>query len=67
MITIDDDVKDGRYSPTCTWCKHWLGRKVRTCTAYPDGTIPLVIWDGDNDHRKPYPGDNGIRFERLEL
>jgi hypothetical protein len=23
----------------------------------------MEIWTGENDHRKPYPGDHGIRFE----
>ena len=50
------------YSPVCTYCKHATG--FRSCEAFGDGEIPLPIWDGENDHTAPYPGDNGIRFER---
>ncbi len=33
-----------------------------TCEAYPDG-IPSKISDGKADHRKPFKGDRGIRFD----
>ncbi|GLY86718.1 hypothetical protein [Actinoallomurus iriomotensis] len=32
------------------------------CVAFPDG-IPGDIYPGGYDHRLPYPGDRGIRFE----
>lgn len=32
------------------------------CDAFPDG-IPRAIFFEYFDHRKPYPGDRGIRFE----
>jgi len=51
------------YSPTCFYCKHLLSPENRTCEAFPNG-IPLEIWNGDNDHTKPYEGDNGIQFEK---
>lgn len=34
------------------------------CGAFPDG-IPDEIADGEHDHTKPFPGDNGILFEPL--
>lgn len=33
-----------------------------TCDAFPDG-IPDVIWNNQADHRRPFDGDGGIRFE----
>lgn len=53
-------------------CKHFLGAKylgageeteVVYCKAFPDG-IPDEISYGTNLHTEPYPGDNGIQFER---
>jgi hypothetical protein len=59
-------------------CKHFLWTKpypgdemkpfprfINICEAfpYPKG-IPDEINSGKNDHTTPYPGDNGIRYER---
>lgn len=33
-----------------------------TCEAFPDG-IPAKIWYDGRDHRQPYRGDGGVRFE----
>jgi hypothetical protein len=43
----------------CAMCKH--RRDERTCDAFPDG-IPTEVYF-EYDHRLPYPGDHGIRFE----
>lgn len=45
----------------CRKCKHWYG--WNTCAAFPNG-MPDDIWTGKVKHTRPYPGDNGIRFER---
>lgn len=50
----------------CIFCEHFEG--ARTCEAFPDldneaGAIPLPIFDGEFDHRQPWPGDHGIRWE----
>jgi len=47
----------------CISCKHY--RMLHRCTAFPD-RIPEAIMLGEHDHRKPYKGDNGIRWELWE-
>lgn len=53
-------------------CKHFLGvsqpdgtemTERVICKAFPDG-IPDEIAYGKNLHITPYPGDNGIQYER---
>ena len=50
----------------CITCKNVdLNGAPPTCKAYPDG-IPDAILLSKHDHRKPYPGDNGIRYETID-
>lgn len=44
----------------CLACRNL--RSADTCSAYPDG-IPGKILFEHFDHRLPYPGDRGTRFE----
>lgn len=55
-------------SPVCSLCKNFdvSNAAARQCAAFPDG-IPLPIWKAENRHTEPYPGDNGIRFEPIEI
>lgn len=45
----------------CAKCKHY--QDDLRCMAFE--RIPAEILTGEHDHRKPYPGDNGIQFEPL--
>lgn len=62
-----DEFKISVVSRVCTHCANFdiSNPIVRQCAAFPDG-IPLPIWKGENDHTKPYAGDNGIRFVSIE-
>lgn len=45
----------------CLSCAHWTVSQEK-CEPFPDG-IPKSIWLNRVDHRQPYPGDGGIRWE----
>ena len=47
----------------CQVCKHYLGGGY--CEAFME-RVPHAILRGKHDHRTPYPGDNGIRFEAVK-
>ena len=49
-------------SPSCWNCINLLDSRIYKCKAFDK--IPIVIWIGDNKHRKPFPNDNGIQFEK---
>lgn len=47
----------------CNECANYMGDAK--CRAFPT-RIPDKILSGDFDHRRPYPGDNGVRFTPVE-
>jgi hypothetical protein len=56
-----------RIAPICMWCRRYRRgdgseeRPGRTCEAFPE-EIPPKIWNGDTDHREPFPGDHGLQY-----
>ena len=52
--------------PVCWTCKNYAQDSPDpVCRAFPDG-IPEQIYLGNVPHKKPYPGDNGIRYEEIK-
>jgi hypothetical protein len=47
--------------PQCSACFHLAMAPEHTCKAFPEG-IPDEIWSNEVDHRKPFEGDNGVRW-----
>jgi hypothetical protein len=60
----DSEFRYAGTSPVCEDCRHRIGFDRLACAAFPD-RIPKEIWNGLRDHRSPYPGDGGIRFEPM--
>ena len=51
--------------PMCAACAHFKNDPTipgLCCKAYPYGIPDEIVVNGF-DHRKPFPGDNGMRFE----
>jgi hypothetical protein len=47
----------------CRACAHL--RDGNTCDAYPQQIPDAIVLFG-RDHREPYPGDGGVRFEQAQ-
>jgi hypothetical protein len=45
----------------CVWCRH-RADDGRRCRAFPKA-IPNAILRNRHDHRYPYDGDSGVRYE----
>jgi len=54
------------FTVPCIFCKHFNRDELGTmsCMAFPNG-IPSEIQEVKVIHNKPYPSDNGIRYEPL--
>lgn len=52
------------YSAQCLFCAHFQMAES-ACAAFPDG-IPSEVFTGMHDHRRPYPGDNGVGFKSMD-
>ena len=72
-ILDDKELEYVIFSSVCMYCKHldldkWkntLPGETQTCKAF--NKIPDEIWEGINNHTEPYPGDNGVQFERIKM
>ena len=49
-----------RIQPMCDACIHRTEQFA--CKAFPNGIPDRILFEGA-DHRKPFKGDNGIRFQ----
>ena len=63
-VTLDRKDAPEVYS-MCQYCTHVnnLDPEQRRCAAFRNKPIPLIIWNGQDQHLRLYPGDHGLRFE----
>lgn len=47
----------------CYGCKHF--NPNQTCAAFATGIPQPILWS-EADHRKPYKGDGGTRFDPID-
>jgi len=66
IMGIDDRsiMQRSLYPRYCMLCKHFDDPAAWSCKAFDK--IPKDIWEGEADHREPYEGDGGFRFESDE-
>lgn len=62
-ILIDNEEREPAGKMECYKCKNMTNHEK--CKAFE--YIPDDIWFGKVLHRTPYPGDNGIQFEVLNV
>lgn len=62
----DSQPMDHRYlvGAGCLECNHLIDLVESVCEAFPGG-IPLEILQDKVKHDTSYPGDHGIRFEKV--
>jgi hypothetical protein len=51
--------------PQCFNCRHLSDGAPPHCAAFPD-EIPMAILLNEHDHKTPFAGDHGVRFEEGE-
>ena len=62
MVKLDDrEIKEKTFSPVCHKCQRLRDMDKRKCEAF--SRIPSLIWNGENNHKEPFKGDNGLLFK----